>query len=99
MVATSKVQPVSPQLEFVVFMRTGMHPSQLDAAALSAVRFALACIAAAHCRALCDEYPRQCFTLVHNRYGECYLRTEHAGAGVPDEKQHRTVSCRRHASW
>ena len=53
----------------------------------------------AQCRALCDEYPGQCFTLVHNRYGECYLRTEHAGAGAPDERRHRTVSCRRHASW
>lgn len=51
------------------------------------------------CRALCDEYPGQCYTFVHNRYGECYLRAESAGAGVPDERRHRTASCRRVAAW
>lgn len=47
------------------------------------------------CRALCDEYEGQCFTLTHNRYGECYLRAAYAGAGVLDLAKHWTVSCRR----
>ena len=53
----------------------------------------------AQCRALCDEYAGQCATFVHNRYGECYLRAESAGAGVADERRHRTASCWRVAAW
>ena len=50
------------------------------------------------CRALCDKYKDQCFTFVHNRYGECYLRTDSGTyEGVPDAKAHSTISCRRDA--
>ena len=45
------------------------------------------------CKALCEEYEGQCYTFVHNKYAECYLRAEHAGAGVADHPRHRTVSC------
>ena len=51
------------------------------------------------CKALCEEYEGQCYTFVHNKYAECYLRAEHAGAGVADHPRHRTVSCRRNANW
>ena len=47
------------------------------------------------CASLCDEYESLCLTFVHNRYGECYLRTGHSGAGEPDQPRHRTISCRK----
>ena len=51
------------------------------------------------CRALCDEYEGVCFTFTHNIYGECYLRGGYSGAGVPDVRRHRTISCRKNAEW
>lgn len=49
----------------------------------------------ANCRAKCDEHRGQCFTLLHNRHGECYLRPKTKGEGFKDKGNHGTVSCRR----
>ena len=49
----------------------------------------------AECQQICDNYPGECATIVHNRYGECYLRVASDRVGVADQRRHSTTSCWR----